>query len=310
MRKLRVIRIVIATFFLLAVTACFLDFTGTAAKWFGWTVKLQLMPAALALSLAAAAILVVTLLFGRIYCSVVCPLGILQDLAFFFRRMVVRGCRKIRSSSDAINCVPPESGIGVPPESGIGAKSCASAGGSQFTATGLVTRNIVRYAIATVFFAGGFLGLHFTWLEPYAIYGRMATGLAAPFVRLGNNHLAAWAERHGSYAFHVVEVVAPPLCLVILSAALLVLILALAVWKGRFWCNTVCPVGTVLGCLSKVSLLKPKIDLAKCVKCGMCERICKAQSIDIAGGTIDRTTCVACFDCGAVCKKGALTWSR
>ena len=284
-RKLRIIRIVLATFFLLAVTACFLDFTGTAAKWFGWTVKIQLMPAALALSLAAAAILVVTLLFGRIYCSVVCPLGILQDIACFFRRMVGRLVPSRRSVTGT---------TGVSPVAG--------------SVTTL--RNVVRYAIAIVFFAGGFFGLHFTWLEPYAIYGRMATGLAAPLVRLGNNHLAAWAERHGSYAFHVVEVVAPPLCLVILSAALLVLILALAVWKGRFWCNTICPVGTVLGCLSKVSLLKPKIDLAKCVKCGMCERICKAQSIDIASGTIDRTTCVACFDCGAVCKKGALTWSR
>ena len=270
MRKLRIIRIVLATFFLLAVTACFLDFTGTAAKWFGWTVKIQLMPAALALSLAAVAILVATLLFGRIYCSVVCPLGILQDIAIFLRR------KKFPFGRDAFPRV----------------------------------RMVVRLAIAIVFFAGGFLGLHFTWLEPYAIYGRMATGLAAPLVRLGNNHLAAWAERHGSYAFHVVEVVAPPLCLVILSAALLVLILALAVWKGRFWCNTVCPVGTALGCLSKVSLLKPKIDPAKCVRCGMCERVCKAQSIDIGSVTIDRTTCVACFDCGAVCKKGALTWSR
>ena len=278
MRKLRIIRIVLATFFLLAVTACFLDFTGAAAKWFGWTVKLQLMPAALALSVAAVAILVATLVFGRIYCSAVCPLGILQDLAIFFRRTVGR-------------LLPGRGGASKPP--------CPA-----------MPRNIVRYAIALVFFSGGFLGLHFTWLEPYAIYGRMATGLAAPLVRLGNNHLAAWAERHGSYAFHAVEVVVPPLCLVILSAALLALILALAVWKGRFWCNVVCPVGAVLGLLSKVSLLKPKIDPAKCVKCGMCERACKAQSIDIANGTIDRTTCVACFDCGAVCKKGALTWSR
>ena len=278
MRKLRIIRIVFAMFFLLAVTACFLDFTGTAAKWFGWTVKIQLVPAALALSLAAVAILCVTLLFGRIYCSVVCPLGILQDIVIFLRRIAGR-------------LVP-------------------SRRGALRTTRPTMLRNVVRYAVAIVFFAGGFLGLHFTWLEPYAIYGRMATGLAAPLGRLGNNHLAAWAERHGSYAFHVVEVVAPPLFLVILSAALLVLILALAVWKGRFWCNTICPVGTVLGCVSKVSLLKPKIDLAKCVKCGMCERACKAQSIDIASGTVDRTTCVACFDCGAVCKKGALTWSR
>lgn len=270
MRKLRVIRILLATFFMLAVTACFVDFTGTSARWLGWTAKLQLMPAALALSAVAVAIIVVTLLFGRVYCSVACPLGILQDVAIFFRR-------KIRPF-----------------------------GGGAFSRV----RTAVRCAIAAVFFAGGFLGLHFLWLEPYAIYGRMATSLAVPLVRTGNNQLAALAERHGSYAFHVVEVVAPPLCMVVLSAALLALILALALWKGRFWCNTVCPVGTVLGFLSRFSLLKPKLDTAKCVKCRLCEKACKARSIDIANGAIDRTTCVACFDCGAVCPKGALTWSK
>ncbi len=270
MRKLRLIRIVLATFFMLAVTACFLDFTGTSAHWLGWTVKLQLMPAALALSVAAVAILALTLLCGRVYCSVACPLGILQDIAIFFRR------KMFPFGKDSLPRV----------------------------------RNVVRGAFAAVFFAGGFLGLHFAWLEPYAIYGRMASSLAAPLVRSGNNQLAAWAERHGSYAFHAVEVVAPPLCIVVLSAALLALILALAVWKGRFWCNTVCPVGTVLGLLARFSLLKPKLDLAKCVKCRQCEKTCKARSIDIAGGMIDRTTCVACFDCGAVCPKGALTWSK
>ncbi len=274
MRKLRAIRIVLATFVMLAVTACFLDFTGTAARWFGWTAKFQLMPAALALSLAAVAILAVTLLCGRVYCSVVCPLGILQDVAIFFRRVF-----RLKFGSAAQGRVA-------------------------------LVRQVVRSAIAAVFFAGGFLGLHFVWLEPYAIYGRMASCLAAPLVRSGNNQLAVWAERHGSYAFHAVEAVAPPLCMVVLSAALLVLILALAVWKGRFWCNAVCPVGTVLGFLSRFSLLKPKIDPAKCVKCRLCEKACKARSIDVAKGTIDRTTCVACFDCGAVCGKGALTWSK
>lgn len=270
MRKLRVIRIVLATFFMLAVTACFLDFTGASVRWFGWTTKLQLMPAALALSGIAVAILVVTFLCGRVYCSMVCPLGILQDIAIFFRR-------KIRPF-----------GSGAFPR----------------------VRTAVRGAIAAVFFAGGFLGLHFVWLEPYAIYGRMATSLVAPLVRHGNNQLAVWAERHGSYAFHAVEVIAPPLCMVVLSAALLALVLALALWRGRFWCNTVCPVGTLLGFISRFSLLKPKLDQAKCVKCRLCEKACKARSIDIARGAIDRTTCVACFDCGAVCPKGALTWSK
>lgn len=270
MRKLRVIRILVAAFFMLALTACFLDFSGTSASWLGWTARMQLVPAALALSAAAVAVIALTLICGRVYCSMFCPLGILQDIAIFFRRKPW-----------------PVGGAAFP-------RAIAA----------------VRGAVAAVFFAGGFLGLHFVWLEPYAIYGRMAASFAVPLVRSGNNQLAAWAERHGSYAFHAVEVVAPPLCMVVLSAALLVLILALAAWKGRFWCNTVCPVGTVLGFLSRFSLLKPKLDRAKCVQCRLCEKACKARSIDIAAGTIDRTTCVACFDCGAVCQKGALEWSR
>ena len=304
-KLLRQLRRLTALFFLLAVTACFLDFTGQILRWCGWTVRIQLMPAALALSVAAAAILAVTLLFGRIYCSAVCPLGILQDIAFFLRRTLgwlfpVRRPAAGRSRPRALL--------------------------------------VVRISIAVIFFSGGFLGLHFLWLEPYGMYGRMTASLAAPHVRACGNRLAewagervdrdssrskqsrrrrswkerqldavaAWAEEH----VQTVEVVAPPVCMVALSWSLLVLILALAVWRGRVWCNTICPVGTALGCLSRFSLLRPKIDPVKCVKCRMCEKVCKTQSIDVERGAIDLTTCVACFDCGAVCKKGALKWSR
>lgn len=269
------VRILVAAFFLTAVTLCFLDFTGAAARWFGWTAKLQLMPAALALSVVAAAVVAVTLVFGRVYCSMVCPLGILQDVAVFFRRLF--GFKFRPASHDGV---------------------------------AVLVRRIVRLSTAAIFFAGGFLGLHFTWLEPYAIYGRMSAALAAPLVRLGNNRLALWAERQGSDMFCAVEVAMPPLCIAVLSVAMLLLIVALALWRGRLWCNTVCPVGAVLGFVSRFSIFKPAIDPARCVKCRLCEKACKARCIDVAHGTIDRSSCVACFDCGAACGKGALTWSR
>ncbi|MGN0846895.1 MAG: 4Fe-4S binding protein [Kiritimatiellia bacterium] len=276
MRKLRYLRVALATLSLLALTATFLDFTGTAAGWFGWAAKIQLWPSALALSLATViAILACTLLLGRVYCSVVCPLGIFQDVLIFLRRL-------------------------------FGFKFAVSAEAKPAR----LTRESVRIALAAVFFGGGFLGLHFQWLEPYAIYGRAASTLFAPLYRMGNNVLAQWAERHASYAFHAVEVVAPPLAVVVAAAGTLALVSALALWKGRLWCNAVCPVGTLLGYTAKVSLLKPRIDASKCVKCGLCARVCKAGCIDVATGTIDRSKCVACFDCGAVCGKGALTWSR
>lgn len=276
MRRLRILRIVLAAFSILALTATFVDFTGTSAGWFGWAAKLQFWPAFLRLSLATvAAILACTLLCGRVYCSVVCPLGIFQDVLIFFRRLF--GFR-FPMTSDLVR--------------------------------GRLERRLVRLAFAVVFFSGGVLGLHYQWLEPYAIYGRAASVLLAPLARMGNNALAEWAERHASYAFHAVEVVVPPTMVVVLSAGVLVLIAVLAVWKGRFWCNTVCPVGTVLGAISAKALLKPRIDGVKCVKCGMCARACKAKCIDVAKGTVDLSRCVACFDCGAACGKGAISWSR
>lgn len=73
---LRKIRITLALLFFTAVTLLFLDFTGTVHAWLGWTAKVQFLPAVLALNVGVVALLVVmTLLLGRVYCSVICPSG-------------------------------------------------------------------------------------------------------------------------------------------------------------------------------------------------------------------------------------------
>ena len=77
---LRKIRIAAAAVFFTMITLLFLDFTGTLHAWFGWMARVQLLPAVLAVNVAVvAALLVLTLLFGRVYCSVICPLGVFQD---------------------------------------------------------------------------------------------------------------------------------------------------------------------------------------------------------------------------------------
>lgn len=77
---LRKIRIAFAVVCFVLVTLLFLDFTGTLHAWFGWLAKIQFLPALLALNFGVVAVLVIlTLLFGRIYCSVICPLGVMQD---------------------------------------------------------------------------------------------------------------------------------------------------------------------------------------------------------------------------------------
>ena len=78
---LRKIRLTLAILFFGLITLLFLDFTGTIHAWFGWMAKIQFLPAVLALNVAVIVFLVaLTLIFGRVYCSVICPLGVLQDL--------------------------------------------------------------------------------------------------------------------------------------------------------------------------------------------------------------------------------------
>ena len=56
----------------------------------------------------------------------------------------------------------------------------------------------------------------------------------------------------------------------LLIATVTLVVLIVLAWRGgRTYCNTICPVGTVLGFLSKYSLLKPVIDTKKCNNCGL-----------------------------------------
>ena len=78
---LRTIRLTTALICFTLVTLLFLDFTGTLHAWFGWLAKVQFLPAVLALNLGVVLFLIVlTWIFGRVYCSVICPLGIFQDV--------------------------------------------------------------------------------------------------------------------------------------------------------------------------------------------------------------------------------------
>lgn len=81
-------------------------------------------------------------------------------------------------------------------------------------------------------------------------------------------------------------------------------------WRnGRTYCNTICPVGTLLGFLSEYSLFKPVFDQEKCNKCGLCARNCKAACIDAKNQQIDYSRCVSCMNCLEKCNKEAMIYS-
>ena len=267
---LRKTRIVLAAIFYIAITVLFLDFTGTLHAWFGWMAKIQFLPALLALNVGIVVVLLLlTFLFGRLYCSIICPLGVMQDIFAWFGKK----SKKNRYSYSS-------------------------------------EKKWLRYIMLVLFivslFAGGGILAHL--LAPYSAYGRIANNLLAPIWQWGNNGLAYLAERAESYAFYETEVWIRSTMTFGIAISTLLIISILAWRSGRTWCNTICPVGTVLGFVSRFSWLKPVIDTNKCNGCGLCARNCKAACINSKEHSIDYSRCVACMDCLESCKKGAISY--
>ena len=113
-----------------------------------------------------------------------------------------------------------------------------------------------------------------------------------------------------SYAFYETDVWMKSSMVLGVSVATL-LVLAVLAWRGgRTYCNTICPLGTVLGFLSRFSWLKPVINADKCVNCGLCVKNCKSSCINMKEHSIDYSRCVACMDCIGKCKKGAISYAH
>lgn len=228
MRKIiLLIRRLLALSVLLGFTALF---TGYGLKHFVFLAKLQFWPAVLASSaITLGVIIALTILAGRWYCSILCPLGILQDIAYRLK------------PHNAQQKMPAK------------------------------IRRISRLAFLLAFLAVGFLGFGFSWFEPYGLFGRIVTTL-----------------------------------FITLTAG--IAIFTLAIWKGRVWCNWICPIGTILGLLSRFAPFRLKIDSSKCIGCRKCEKKCRASAISIQGkgGKIDSALCVQCRDCTVLCPKGAI----
>lgn len=270
---LRKIRIALAVLCFGLITLLFLDFTGTVHAWFGWLARVQFLPALLAINVGVvAALVVLTLLFGRIYCSVICPLGVMQDLFTWL-------ARRRKKNRNRFGYTPAHTWL--------------------------------RYGVLTLFVAAITLGIGSltAFLAPYSAYGRIASDLLAPLWQWSNNLLAYMAERMNSYAFYSTEVWVKSAATLTVAAATLV-VLGLLAWRhGRLYCNSICPVGTVLGVFSRYSLFRPAIDTSKCNGCKLCARNCKASCIDPQAHRIDYSRCVACMDCLENCRQHAIGYT-
>jgi ferredoxin len=128
---------------------------------------------------------------------------------------------------------------------------------------------------------------------------------------MGNNVLAAISANYDNYAFYHTETGIPNVTIVLIIASVTLIVLAFLAWRnGRTYCNTICPVGTVLSFLSRFSWMKIHFNADKCKNCSLCTKNCKAACIDFKNHQVDYSRCVVCGDCIDSCKFGALEYSR
>lgn len=279
LKILRFLRIALAVFMISAITLIFVDAGSCLAHYVHWSARIQLVPALLSGNVIILGVILLSAwLVGRLYCSIVCPLGIFQDIVnrlhiwFCKKSTRRRGIFKYKKANSLLRYI---------------LLGC-------FTALlVLAAFNLVSFTLASV-------------LEPYSDYGRIVSGLGVPFLDAINNVLAGWSQSHDNYLF-VTTYRHTSTEITIIGAVTLVVVTVCAWLDGRWYCNNICPVGSGLGLISRHQLVRPLIDTEKCNGCRSCERHCKSLCIDAKSHRIDTSRCVMCMDCISACKQQAIT---
>jgi len=274
-------RVIISLLFVIATFSIFLDIYETfpnpvinAITWLQFTPSLlDFIQVATLASSGFIIVLIITFLMGRIYCSTICPLGIMQDV---FAYIAKRRSKK------------------------------------KFFYKKKKPQTLLRFSILalTIISILTSFSVIVTLLDPYSNAGRFFTYLIRPVLILGNNALALVLQHWEIYTLHPVKLIMAPWFVFMLVTSFFLIIAYLSYKRGRLLCNTICPVGTLLGLLSKISWLKINFDSDKCTKCGHCIGVCKSECIDVKQLKIDHSRCVDCFNCLSICQESALSLGR
>ena len=237
------------------------------ALWMQFTPSLlNLMQGAGWIAAGCIAVIALTLVCGRVYCSMLCPLGVLMDLSAWLAKRTGRK-RKL----------PHRPG-----------------------------RTWMRVLALLICAAGLLAGtaLPLAFLDPYSVFGKIVSTTLRPVLGWMNHLVAA------THLINPVDVSPVSWISAGVALGLLAMVVTSAVFRGRLWCNTVCPVGAVLGFFSKHALFRLQIDAGACVGCSLCERVCPAQCIDFRNHKIDHSRCVMCLDCVTSCKRNGISLQR
>lgn len=274
-------RIVFATIIFIVITCGFLNLSGGNAI-STLALRTQFTPALVSVftgsALAFILLIILTLLFGRVYCSFLCPLGILQDIITYVSNII-----KKKNNGGRL----PKQSYKKP-------------------------HNVLRYTVLVLVAVSLVAGFTYplALLDPYSNYGKIAGQLFSSVELSITNLLAGIMPA----TFYVQQYVKVTMYAFVYSLFFFLVVTVFSALRGRLYCNTICPVGSFLGLLSGFSLFKPVIDKDMCVKCNQCANNCKSNCINLETKEIDATRCVSCYNCLTSCKRGGVklvpTWFK
>jgi ferredoxin len=280
-KTLKPLRVIISVFFFLWILFLFTD------SWTDWSINAgnsilgwQFIPSLIhfcsSLALLSGGFFLISLLsliFGRVYCSSLCPLGTFQDIMIRAGRLFKRKpMRRFRFSK---------------PQS--------------------ITRYSILFLVIILFAAGNVSLL--ILLDPYSYFGKLSSELFRPAFSLMFDEFVYVLYYYGIYGLAPLEHKVFLNEAFYLALALFLIISILAIFKGRWYCNVLCPVGTFLGLISKYSVFRIQIQKSSCTRCGSCARVCKSNCIDMRDAVVDSSRCVSCQNCISVCPEGGIRYA-
>jgi len=228
-------------------------------------------------------ILVPTLFLGRFFCGWICPMGTLQHWVGNMPSEAKRGKQRIESN--------------------------------RYKRWQTVKYVVLIAGLVAAVFGSMAIG----WLDPFSLLVR-SVGLAlmpafnfavrAALAPMEHSHVAA--IRVTGESLHIIlqalvlDFRQTHFSQGLVLGALFLVILALSLRVTRFWCRSICPLGALLGAVSRWSLFGLHKDPASCDKCNRCLMHCQGGDDPIGGVPWRKSECLMCMNCVGSCPHNSL----
>jgi polyferredoxin len=230
-------------------------------------------------------ILIPTLFLGRFFCGWVCPMGTLQHFVGDMPSEAKRGKQRIEANR------------------------------YKRWQTGKYV--VLLAGLVAALFGSAAIG----WLDPFSLLVRSFGLSVLPAINaaaralltpLETSHVAAIKSTgtilHTILHYTVLDLRQPRYTQGLILGVLFLLILAASLRVTRLWCRAICPLGALLGAVSRWSVLGLHKDAASCNNCNRCMLNCQGGDDPVGGVPWHKAECLMCMNCVGSCPHDSLNF--